>query len=95
MARVRLATASDVLRIVSWIEELRDAVNGPIPVDRVHTANTVARLIASPDGFAAVTEGGFIAGCLTPTLINPCLIAQECGWLSKDKTGLQLLRAFE
>ena len=95
MEGVRLATAADVLRIVGWIEDLRDAVSGPITVDRAHTANTVARLIASPDGFVAVTGGGFIAGCLTPTLINPGLIGQECGWLSKDKTGLQLLRAFE
>lgn len=70
-------------------------MSGPISVDRAHTANTVARLIASPDGFVAMTDGGFIAGCLTPTLINPGLIAQEMGWFSKDKSGLQLLRAFE
>ena len=92
---MRLATASDVLRIVGMIEELRDAVKGPIPVDRTHTAQTVARLIAGPDGFAAVAGDGFIAGCLTPTLINPGLIAQELGWFSRSKTGLALLRAFE
>ena len=95
MARVRLATASDVLRIVSWIEELRDAVNGPIPVDRVHTASTVARLIASPDGFVAVSDGGFIAGCLQATVINPHPIAAEVGWFSSDRSGLALLQAFE
>lgn len=95
MSQVRLAAADDVLRIVGMIEELREAVRGPIPVDRSHTAQTVARLIASPDGFVAVTDGGFIAGCLTQTIINPGNICQELGWFSRDKTGLALLQAME
>ena len=95
MAGVRPATAADVLPIVGWIEELREAVGGPISVDRAHTARTVASLIVSPDGFAAVAGDGFIAGCLTQTLINPSQIAQELGWYSRSKTGLALLRAFE
>lgn len=95
MARVRRATAADVLGIVGMIEELREAVNGPIPVDRAHTAKTVAGLIASPDGFVGVTDGGFIAGCLTQTIINPGKICQELGWFSRDKSGIALLRVFE
>lgn len=92
---MRLAGAGDVLRIVDMIEDLRGAVAGPIPVDRAWTAQTVVRLIDSPDGYVAVTDGGFIAGCLTSTIINPAKIAQEMGWFSRDRSGLALLRSFE
>lgn len=95
MASVRLATAADVLRIVGMVEDLRAAVSGPVAVDRSWTAATVARLIGSADGYVAVTDGGFIAGCLTPTIINPAPIAQEMGWFSRDRSGLALLRSFE
>ena len=92
---MRRATLDDVPFIVSLIEELREAVNGPIPVCRPHASATVARLIGSPTGYVAVTGGGFIAGCLAPTLINPALIAQEMGWFSRDRSGIALLRGFE
>lgn len=92
---VRLATEADILRIVGMIEDLRAAIDGPIKVDRAHTAATVARLIASPDGFVAVSDGGFIAGMMTQTVISPDPIAQELGWMAQDGSGLRLLRAFE
>lgn len=95
MSQVRLAAVSDVLTIVDYVEKLRAAVDGPVPVDRSWTASTVARLIASPDGFVAVSDGGFIAGCLQATVINPHPIAAEVGWFSSDRSGLALLRAFE
>lgn len=92
---IRHATSDDILRIVGMIEDLRDAVGGPIPVDRAHTAATVARLIASPDGLVMVSPGGFIAAALVQTVINPAPVAQEIGWLAGDGSGLRLLRAFE
>lgn len=95
MAAVRLATADDVLRIVDMTEALREAVRGPVAVDRPWTAQTVARLIASDDGYVAVTEGGFIAGCMTQTIISPVRICQELGWFSRDRSGLALLRSLE
>lgn len=95
MARVRLAGAQDVLRVVEMIEDLRAAVRGPIPVDRAWTARTVAGLIASDDGAVWVTDGGFIAGVIEPTIISPARVAKEMGWYSRDRSGLLLLRAFE
>lgn len=95
MALVREAQACDVLRIVDMVEDLRTAVAGPIPVDRPWTARTVAGLIASPDGIVLVSDGGFIAGSLQPTIINPRPIAMEHGWFARDRSGLALLRQFE
>lgn len=92
---VRPAVAADVLRIVSMVEALREAVNGPVPVDRSWTAGTVARLIARDDAGVWVTDGGFIAGSLQPTIINPALVAMEHGWFARDRSGLVLLRTFE
>ncbi len=92
---IRPATGSDVLPIVAMIERLRAAVDGPIPVDRAHTAAVVASLIADPDALVLVSGAGFIAGRLTPTIINPARIAQELGWWAADGSGLRLLRAFE
>ena len=92
---IRPATASDVLPIVGMIERLRAAVDGPIPVDRAHTAAVVAALISDPDALVLVSGAGFIAGRLTPTIINPALIASELGWWAADGSGLRLLRAFE
>lgn len=95
MAQVRLAGAQDVLRVVEMIEDLRAAVQGPIPVDRAWTARTVAALIASDDGAVWITDGGFIAGVIEPTIISPAPVAKEMGWYSRDRSGLLLLRAFE
>lgn len=92
---IRPATGGDVLPIVDMIERLRAAVDGPIPVDRAHTAAVVAGLIADPDALVLVSDKGFIAGRLTPTIINPAPIAQELGWWAADGSGLRLLRAFE
>lgn len=92
---IRAATAADVLRIVDMIERLRAAVDGPIRVDRAHTAATVARLIGADDGLVLVSDGGFIAGLLTSTVINPVPIVQEIGWFAGDGSGLRLLRALE
>lgn len=92
---MRPATGCDVLRIVDMIEALRVAVGGPVPVDRAHTAAAVARLIDSDSGIVLVTGGGFIAGALVPTIINPAPVAQELGWFATDGSGLRLLRAFE
>ena len=95
MARVRLATAADVLPIVEMVEQLREAVGGPVVVDRSWTAQTIAGLIASPDGAVWRSKGGFIAGVLQPTVINPAPVAKELGWFASDRSGLGLLRAFE
>ncbi|RMC37490.1 hypothetical protein [Paracoccus alkanivorans] len=90
-----MAGAADVLRVVDMIEELRAAVNGPVPVDRSWTARTVVGLIADPDGAVWVSGGGFIAGHIHPTIINPAPVAFEMGWYASDGSGLRLLRVFE
>ena len=55
---IRPAMVDDVPRIVDWIEDLRVAVNGPVPVDRSWTARTVAGLIADDAGIVLVSDGG-------------------------------------
>ena len=92
---IREATTDDVLRIVGMVEALRLAVGGPVPVNRPHTARTVAGLLASPDGAVWVSDAGFIAGALTQTIISPAPLAQELGWYATDGAGLRLLRRFE
>ena len=92
---IREATTDDVLRIVDMVEALRLAVGGPVAVDRPWTSRTLAALLESPDGAVWLSGGGFIAGCLQPTIISPEIVAQECGWFATDRSGLQLLRAFE
>ena len=95
MAVVTRATCADVLRIVDMVEALREAVGGPVPVDRAWTAQTLAALCTGPDSAVWVSAGGFIAGSLQPTVISPQLIAMEHGWFAVDGSGLRLLRAFE
>ncbi|MDN3712121.1 hypothetical protein QWZ10_10520 [Paracoccus cavernae] len=97
MAVIRKADAGDVLQVVDLIEDLRAAVNGPIPVDRAWTARTVAGLIADPDGAVWVSAGGFIAGALRPTIINPRrsharwagsrVTARDCGCCGCSRHG--------
>ena len=92
---IREATEADVMRIVDLVEDLRAAVAGLMPVSRPWTAAMVAHLIHSPEAVVYVSEGGFIAGSLQPTIINPARVAMEHGWFARDRSGLRLLRAFE
>ena len=92
---IREATEADVMRIVDMVEDLRAAVSGLMPVSRPWTAAMVAGLIQSPDAIVLVSDGGFIAGSLQPTIINPARVAMEHGWFARDRSGLRLLRAFE
>lgn len=92
---IREATESDVMRVVDMVEDLRAAVSGLMPVSRPWTAAMVAGLIQSPDAIVLVSDGGFIAGSLQPTIINPARVAMEHGWFARDRSGMPLLRAFE
>lgn len=64
-------------------------------VCRARTGEVLAGLIASADGIVLVSDGGFIAGCITQTVISPEPVAVELGWYATDRSGLRLLRAFE
>lgn len=92
---IREATESDVMQIVDWIEDLRAAVDGMMSVSRPWTAAMVAGLIQSPEAVVYVSDGGFIAGSMQPTIINPARVAMEHGWFARDRSGMRLLRAFE
>lgn len=92
---INTATPSDIPRIIDMVEALAARIEGPQRVDRLRTGEVLAGLIASPSGFVAVSAGGFIAGTLTQTIINPDPVAVELGWYAQDRTGLRLLRAFE
>lgn len=92
---IRSAVEADIPNIINMVEVLARSVQGPQRVCRVKTGQTLAGLINSPDGAVWVSEGGFIAGCLTRTVISDDLIATELGWLATDRSGLKLLRSFE
>ena len=89
------AIESDVMRIVDMVEDLRAAVDGMMPVSRPWTAAMVAGLIQSPEAVVYVSDGGFIAGSLQPTIINPARCAMEHGWFARDRSGMRLLRSVE
>lgn len=92
---IREATAGDVLAIVDMVEALRASVDGPVPVDRAWTAQTLAALIGSPDGAVWMSRAGFLAASIQRSIINPAPMAVEHGWWAADGSGLRLLRAYE
>lgn len=92
---IRPAMMQDVPRIIDMIGRLVAAVSGPQRVDRLWTGETLARLIHDPRGVVLVSGGGFIAGCISETVISPAPVAIELGWFAEDRSGLALLRAFE
>ena len=77
------------------IEELREAVNGPFEVNLPWASASLAGLIASPSGAVWVSDDGFLAAAIAPTVINPAPVAQELGWYARGGSGLRLLKAFE
>lgn len=91
---IRWAVEADIPRITDMVERLVAAVDGPQRVCRIRTGQTLAGLIASPDGFVAVSDHGFIAATITQTIISPDPCAVELGWWA-ERDGLSLLRAFE
>ena len=92
---IRAAVGADIPRLIDMIERLVEAVNGPQRVDRLKTGQTLAGLIQDPKGVVLVSDAGFIAGCITQTVINPHPVAVELGWFCEDHSGADLLRAFE
>ena len=96
---IRPATMDDVLTVVDWVERLREAVDGLMPVSRPWTAQVVAGLIQSPQALVLISgdqdRGGFLAGSMQPTVVNPAQAAMEHGWFANDGSGLRMLRRFE
>lgn len=95
MPKIKAANVADIPRIIDLIERLAAAVNGPQRVCRIKTGETLAGLLQDSRGVVLVTERGFIAGCITQTVISPDPVAVELGWYAEDCSGLTLLRAFE
>lgn len=92
---IRPAVESDIVRIIDMVERLAEAVGGPQKPCRVKTGRTISGLIHSPDGAVWVSDGGFIAGCMTQTIISPDPVAIELGWWAGDRSGIRLLHRFE
>ncbi|UOA23589.1 hypothetical protein DSM110277_02018 [Sulfitobacter pontiacus] len=92
---VRLAVAADIPRIVDMVCALRAAISGPVVPEPAKVAETVMILMGSPSGIVLVSDGGFIAGSISSTIISTERFAHELGWFATDNSGLRLLRAFE
>lgn len=95
MGSCRLAVEADIPRVIDLVEKLTDRVKGPQRVCRLRTGETLAGLLQDPHGVVLVTDRGFIAGCITQTVVSPDPVAVELGWYAEDRSGLVLLRAFE
>lgn len=94
-SQIRSAQDADIPRIIDMVEALALSVNGPQEVCRIRTGETLSGLIHRPDGAVWISERGFIAGCITQTIISPDPVAVELGWWAEDRSGLRLLRTFE
>lgn len=92
---IQKAVEADIPRVIDMVEQLAAAVNGPQQVCRIRTGETLAGLIVRPEGGVWISDGGFIAGCITQTIISPDPVAIELGWWAGDRSGLRLLRTFE
>lgn len=92
---IRPAVDADIPRVVTMIERLVGAIEGPQSVCRVRAGESLCRLIRDPDGVVFVSDHGFIAGCIIQTVISPAPVSVELGWHASDKSGLRLLRRFE
>lgn len=92
---MRRANETDIPFIVGLVVSLARSVEGPQRVCRVTTGETIAGLLASDQGAVWVSDGGFIAGLITRSIISPDPIAVELGWYAEDRSGIRLLRAFE
>lgn len=92
---VRLAVAEDIPRIVDMVCTLREAIGGPVEPDPAKVSETVMILMGSPSGIVLVSDRGFIAGSIAPTIISDERFAHELGWFAADSSGLRLLLAFE
>jgi hypothetical protein len=92
---VRLAVAEDIPRIVDMVCALREVIGGPVEPEPGKVSETIMILMGSPTGIVLVSDGGFIAGSIAPTIISNERFAHELGWFAADSSGLRLLRAFE
>ena len=92
---IRPGCEADIPRITDMVERLREAVGGPKRPCRIWTGQRLAFLIHSPDGFVRVSDGGFIAACMTQTIISPDWIANEEGWWASDRSFIPLFDQFE
>lgn len=81
--------------VVDMVQGLAASVQGPQRVCRLRAGETLAGLIAAPDGAVFVSGGGFIAGQVGQTVISPDPVAFELGWFATDRSGLALLSGFE
>ena len=92
---VRVAVAADIPRIFDLVCCLREAVDGPAVPDQEAVSESLLILIASPTGLVLVTDGGFIAGNIAPTILTKERFAFELGWYATDGNGLRLLSSLE
>lgn len=93
---IRLATPEDIPHLVDLGARHHALAGAGAGYDRASAADLAARVIAAPEGFCAVSEGGSIGGALSPQMFNAGhLIATELWWNAFDGEGAALRDAFE
>ena len=93
---IRQATAADIPLIVEMGRRFVAASGSPIPFTEDGASAFAEALIASPDAALLVSDTGMIGGVIAPAYFNPAWrMAVELAWWAEDRSGLQLLSAFE
>lgn len=92
---IKPATEADLPRVADMALKFVTAAGLPhAQADKM--AGFVRQIFDNPNGFIAVSKGGFIGGLLAPLYYNPDhLEAHELAWWSEDGQGLSLLAEFE
>lgn len=93
MAEMRPATEADIPRILDMGAALTARMGHPQVVDRIHAGASLAHTIRN--GLVLVSDGGFVAGKIGQTAVNPEPVAFEMGWAAADGNGWALLGAYE
>lgn len=92
---IRLATPDDLPECLRMGEQFTAAVG--MPFDETSTAETLLRLMDSPDGVLLVGDGGMVGGIVYPAYFaSDYRMAQELFWWSETPgLGRALLNGLE
>lgn len=80
--------------MVSRLAWLHQHAGEAIPFDAPHVWAGLARMIASRDCLALVSDKGLLVGSIGPTTISPALVAVEHAWIGGGE-GRALAAEFE
>lgn len=93
----RLATLDDVDAILQYAHLFVSASPyRDVGIDEAAVTNVIQHLITSESGVIFISDGGFLAGALTPLFFRPSVVvAAELAWYAPGAGGTKLREVFE